>query len=78
VAAEIVHDHNVAGPENWHKLLFDISSKALAVDRPVEDARGDEAVTAQSAQCAFKIRAHIKRFERIRNSWLEGERRAAP
>lgn len=50
MAAEIIHDDDVAGSENWNELLFDICSEALAVDRPVEDARGDEAVAAQSAE----------------------------
>lgn len=50
VAAEIGHDDDVAGPENWNELLFDIGLEALAVDRPIEDARGGEAVTAQSAE----------------------------
>jgi hypothetical protein len=35
VAAEIVHDDNVASLENRRELLFDISAKAFAVDRSV-------------------------------------------
>lgn len=50
VAAEIVHDDDVAGPENWNELLFEIGFEAIAVDRPIEDSRGDDAVTAQSAE----------------------------
>src|SRR4029077_9319324 len=37
-------------PKNWRELPFDISSEAFAVDRPVEDARGDKAVAAQRAE----------------------------
>ncbi len=50
MAAEIIHDHDVARLENWNELLFDISSEAFAVDRSVEDAGSDEAVRAQGAE----------------------------
>lgn len=46
VAAEIVHDDNVAGLEGGHQLLLDISAQALAIDRPVEDTRRGEPVAA--------------------------------
>lgn len=55
VGAEIVHDDDVAGLEHWHELLLDIGAEALAVDRPIEDARGGKTVKPQSAekgQCA--------------------------
>lgn len=39
VRPEIVHDDDVAWFEHWHELLRDIGPEALAVDRPVEDAR---------------------------------------
>lgn len=47
VAAEIVHDHDVTRPEAWHKDLFDVAEKALAIDRAVEHARCGYCVTAQ-------------------------------
>jgi hypothetical protein len=46
VAAEFIHDDDVAGFENRHELLSDIGTEALAADWPVEDARGCEAITA--------------------------------
>ena len=46
VAAEIVHHDDVAFAQHGRELLLDIGAKALAVDRPVEDARGGEAVAA--------------------------------
>lgn len=46
VGAEIVHDDDVAGLQDGHELLLDISAKALAVDRPVEDAGCGEPVMA--------------------------------
>ena len=50
VAAEIVHDDDVAGPQDRNELLTDIGSEAFAVDRPVEDAWRREFVAAQRTQ----------------------------
>jgi hypothetical protein len=50
VAAEIVHDDDVAGLEERHELLFDIGAKAFAVDGTIEHTRGDEPVAAQRAE----------------------------
>lgn len=51
VAAEIVHDDDVALAQNRRELLFDIGAEAFAVDRAVKDARrGGETVTAQRAE----------------------------
>jgi hypothetical protein len=50
VAAEIVHDDDIAGLERWNELLLDIGAEAFAVDRAVEDAWGGEAVAAQRAE----------------------------
>jgi hypothetical protein len=50
VGAEIVHNYDVAGLERADELLFDIGAEALAVDRPIEDARSGKPVTAQRAQ----------------------------
>lgn len=46
VAAKIVHDDNVTGLQSRHELLLDISPEALAIDRPIEDARRGEPVAA--------------------------------
>ena len=50
MAAEIVHDGDVAGLKHWDELLFDISAEAFAVDRAVEDAKSRELVAAQGAE----------------------------
>jgi len=50
VGAEIVHDDDVAGFERRHELLLDIGLEALAVDRPIEDARGGKAIDPQGSQ----------------------------
>ncbi len=42
VAAEVVHDHDIAGLEAGDQQLLDIGAKAVAVDGAVEDTwRGD-------------------------------------
>ena len=50
VAAEIVHDDDVAGGQGGQQALLDIGEKADAVDRPVDDAGRLDAVTAQRCQ----------------------------
>src|ERR1700730_14832180 len=50
MAAEIVHDDDVAGFEHWNEQLFNIGAEAFAVDRAVEDARRRELVATQSAE----------------------------
>src|SRR5882672_12124467 len=50
VAAEIVHDDDVARLEDRSQLLLDIGAKALTVDRSVEDARRCQAVIPQRAE----------------------------
>ena len=50
VAAEIVHDDNVAGSEYGDELLFDIGTEALAIDRAIEDAWSCEPVAAQGTE----------------------------
>jgi hypothetical protein len=50
VAAEIVHDDDVARVERFHQFLLDIGAEAKAVDRPVEDAGGCETMRAERAE----------------------------
>ncbi|OWK19455.1 hypothetical protein AJ88_41740 [Mesorhizobium amorphae CCBAU 01583] len=50
MAAQIVHDHDVAGPQGREQLLTDIGAEAFTVDRAVEDAWRGEFVAAQRAQ----------------------------
>ena len=47
---DIVHDDDVAWAQDRGELLLDISAKAFAIDRPVEDAGRGETVAAQCAQ----------------------------
>ena len=50
VTAEIVDDDDVAGLERRHQELLDIGQEAFAVDRPVDHARGVDAVVAQRGE----------------------------
>jgi hypothetical protein len=47
VAAQIVHDDDVALIQDRNELLFDIGAEAFAIDWAIEDARGRELVAAQ-------------------------------
>ena len=50
MAAEIVHDDDIAGLEDRQELLLDIGAEALAVDRTIEHARRGEPIAAQCAE----------------------------
>jgi hypothetical protein len=50
VAAEIVHDRDVAGLEERRQLLFEIGAEAFAVDWAVENAWRGELVAAQRTE----------------------------
>ena len=47
VAAEVVHDYDVAGRKGRHEELFDIGGEELAVDWSIEDAGRIDPVAAQ-------------------------------
>ena len=47
VRTEIIHDDDIAGLEHRHELLLDISTEAWPIDRPVEDARGGQAIASK-------------------------------
>jgi hypothetical protein len=50
VAAEIVHDDDVAGLQGGDEDLLDIGSEALAVDRAIENPWSLDPVVAQGGQ----------------------------
>src|SRR6516165_11049961 len=50
MAAEIVHDDNVAGAESGDQELLDVSAEAGAIDRSVDDAGRGDPVAAQCRQ----------------------------
>jgi hypothetical protein len=61
VAAEIVHNDDVARLERRQKDLLDISAEAFAVDRPIEQAGRGEAVAAQRAEEGQRAPAAMRR-----------------
>ena len=50
MAAEVVHDDNVARLKDRDENLLDIGAEAHAIDRSVDDAGRGEAVATQSCQ----------------------------
>jgi len=51
VAAEIVHDNDVARSERWHQDLLGVGEETHAIDRAVEHARrGDPIVTQRGEE----------------------------
>jgi hypothetical protein len=60
VAAEIIHDDNVARAQGGDQELLDIGAKAGAVDRPVDDAGRGDAVVAQRRQKGQRAPAALR------------------
>ena len=50
VRAEIIHDDDISRRERRRQNLLDISEKAFAIDRPVEDARRGDLIAAQGRE----------------------------
>ena len=48
VRAEPVHDHDIAAAQRGSQHLLDIGEEGLAVDRPIEHARSNQAGAAQT------------------------------
>jgi hypothetical protein len=60
VAAEIIHDDNIASAQGRHQDLLDIGAKGGAVDRPVDDGRCSDAVVAQRCQKGERASAALR------------------
>lgn len=67
VAAEVVHDHHVAGGEGGSQDLLDIDEEGLAVDRPVGHEGGVDAVAAQGGDEGQGVG-----FAALRVQWPKG------
>ena len=50
VAAEVVHEDDVARREGWEENLLDVGAEACAVDRSLDDAGRGEPVATQRRQ----------------------------
>src|SRR5580765_6172767 len=57
VRGEIVHHHDIAGPERWREYLFDIGQEALAIHGAVQEQRRSHSGEAQSRGkgCHFPV-----------------------
>src|SRR5919107_1911989 len=62
MAAEIVHDHDIAAAQGGHQELLDVSAKAGAVDRAVDNAGRRDPVAAQRRQKGQRAPASLRYF----------------
>lgn len=62
VAAEIIHDHDVAGCQRRHQHLLDPGQEALAIDRPVEHQRRIDAVMTQGREEGQRLPVAVRDF----------------
>src|SRR5437763_17031702 len=60
MAAEIVHDDDISGGQRGYQELLDISAKAEAVDRSVDDAGRVDPIAAQCGQEGQRTPAAIR------------------
>ena len=62
VAAEIVHDDNVARAESRNENRFDIEQKAFPIDGTVDEPRRIHAIVAQRCQESHRVPVAVRRF----------------
>ena len=62
VAAEIVHDDDVAWLEGWHQDLGDVGQEAVGIDRAIEEAWRGDAVAAQSGDEGHGVPVSVRRL----------------
>ena len=62
VSREIVHDDDVPLRQRRHQLLADVGEKELAVDRPVDDQRGDEPHMAKAREEGGRLPMAVGNF----------------
>ena len=62
MAAEIVHNDDVARREDGHENLLDISAEACAIDRSVDDGGRGEPVAPQRRQESERLPFAERRF----------------
>ena len=62
VGGEIVHEDDVSRGERRDQLLADVGEKELAVDRPVDDQRGDEPRGAQAGEEGGRLPMAVANF----------------
>lgn len=62
MAAEVIHDHDIAGFEGWQKEALHIGQEADSIDRAVELARRIDAVTAQRGEESQRAPTAVRRL----------------
>ena len=62
VAAEIVHDHDVAGLEGWQQELVDPGEEADAIDGAVEQTGRGNAVVSEGGEEGHRRPAAVRRL----------------
>ena len=62
VRAEIVHDDDVAVPQGWDQNLLDVEKEGFAIDRPLDEPRGGDAIVAQSGHERQSLPAAVRHF----------------
>ena len=72
MAAEIIHDDDVAGFEEWNELLFDIGAEAFAVDWAVSKTQGAAILTFGPEVAARTVVGRCPYHQRARGRSLSG------
>jgi len=62
MAAEIVHHHDVAWPQDWDQKLHHPGEETLGVDGAVEDARRGDAITSQPGHKGERLALAVGHF----------------
>ena len=62
VAAEIVHDDDVAGTKRWDENRFDVEEKALAIDGTIDEPGRLDTVMAERRKEGHRIPVTIRRL----------------
>ena len=60
MAAQVVEDDDVAGPQGGCEALLDVGAEALGIHGAVEDARCGEAVVAQGADEGGRVPVAVR------------------
>ena len=61
VAAEIVHNHDIAGVKRRDEELFDVDQKSLAVDGTIEKPRRLDSIMAQGSKERHRVPMAVRR-----------------
>lgn len=62
VTSQIVEDNDIAGLQSWHQALLDPCGKGNAIDGPIEDEGGNNAVATQAGQKGQRLPMTVRNF----------------